>query len=391
MKTILYISPAIFPYGGAYSSRLQNFVRLFYLLGFKTHIISDYSYEKSFNFGKVQKFEDVTYQALANTVSPINRIKCSFISVSYFKKYLSENSVDLVILGNCYDRFSRMRHICKKKNIPCVLEIGEWYDTQTRRLGLLNPYNVIYNRVIKSEYIKSDAVITISRYLENYFLKYTDKVVRIPTILDVENMDYSVQTSNEKIRIVQIGFSGTQKEKYDNIFLALKKLGKDMDKFEYLIYGSDEETVLKNIDNNRELLNDVSACVKIKGRIPQTEVHSIYKNADYSIFIRPIKKSNEAGFPTKLAESMMAGTPVITNKTGDIDLYLHNKLNGYLLKDNSTDSIVKIFQLLLTKTKLDVKKQRIAARKEAMRSFDFRNYTEKLSNLFESLINNKAI
>ncbi|HAN19367.1 MAG: hypothetical protein A2X13_01715 [Bacteroidetes bacterium GWC2_33_15] len=387
MKSLLYISPAIFPYGGAYSSRLQNFARLFYSLGYKLHIISDYSFQNNVSRNKIFQFEHVSYQVLTNVPSPLNRIKCTIFSVSIFRKYISTHNVDIVILGNCYDRFSRMRSICKEKGIPCVLEIGEWYDTNSRRLGKFNPYNIIYNRVIQSEYVKSDGVIAISRYLQQYFKSFTQNVIRIPTILDVQNNDYSLETNNKKLVIVQIGFSGTHKEKFENIFLALKKLGKERTKIEYNIYGSTKDTVLKNISNNTELLDSVSDCVNIKGKVPQPEIHDIYKNADYSIFIRPQKRSNEAGFPTKLAESMMAGTPVITNKTGDIELYLKESVNGYFLEENSVDYLLNIFKQLLNQNYNDHKQLRIEARKEAERSFDYRIYSSDLKKMLESLYN----
>ncbi len=40
-----------------------------------------------------------------------------------------------------------------------------------------------------------------------------------------------------------------------------------------------------------------------------------------------------AGFPTKFVESLGAGCPVITNYTSDLDLYLKNGFNGFVVKD----------------------------------------------------------
>lgn len=72
-----------------------------------------------------------------------------------------------------------------------------------------------------------------------------------------------------------------------------------------------------------------------------------YCEADFSIFVRPDRRSSHAGFPTKLAESLAAGTPVITNNTGDIGLYLKDGENGFLLKDGTQKSVKDVLDKLI--------------------------------------------
>ena len=384
-KNILYISTSLFPKGQAYSTRLVNFARLFNFLEIDVHIISDFTYEVFTDSKAENCFEGCTYQIVSGKPTSFNRIRSTFNSTKIIKEYLDHNSVDFVIIGNCYDRFNRVKRICKERKIPLILEICEWYDTKLRKFGNLNPYNFIYNRCMKYDYIKSDGVIAISQYLYNYFKRYTDNVIRIPTILDTYNTEYSLETKNNKIVIVHVGFSGRHKEKFKNILIALQLLEKKQNKFEYNIYGSDKADVLKNLGSDEQLLESLSGCVNVKGRVPQDKVNSIFMNADFSIFIRPQKRSSNAGFPTKLAESMIAGTPVISNNTGDIGSYLINGENGYLLKDDSPEAIKDVFIRILEMKEQDFRVMRKNARRTAEMNFDFRIYSNEVRKLLSEV------
>ena len=121
--------------------------------------------------------------------------------------------------------------------------------------------------------------------------------------------------------------------------------------------------------------------INIFGRIPQDEVESKLREADFSIFTRPIRKSSDAGFPTKLAESMSVGTPVITNNTGDISMYLHNGKNGYITFENSKEAIYDIFNTVVHMNKNELMEMRKQARYTAMNSFSYEKYKDGLLEL----------
>ena len=188
------------------------------------------------------------------------------------------------------------------------------------------------------------AVFSISRLLDEYYTSIGTKSIRIPTILDVKNMRFSCNTDNEKIVIVYTGNPSTSKELFRPVFEALRENSLFRDKFEFHIYGPDKERVIANIDNDEELYRMVKDNVFIHGKVPQETIGEILRNADYQMFIRPLRRSSNAGFPTKLAESMAVGTPVITNLTGDIGLYLEDGANGFLANGVSSSSITDVFE-----------------------------------------------
>ena len=108
-------------------------------------------------------------------------------------------------------------------------------------------------------------------------------------------------------------------------------------------------------------------------------------DSDFTIFFMPNRKSSNAGFPTKLAESMSVGTPVITNKTGDIGLYLIDKQNGFLLEDDSLKSIEEVLNHIIKMNIHDMVRMREMARKMAEKEFDFSKYIVPMKEFIKEI------
>ena len=71
------------------------------------------------------------------------------------------------------------------------------------------------------------------------------------------------------------------------------------------------------------------------GRVPQSMVPKCLAQMDFSVLLRPNARYAEAGFPTKLVESLSAGVPILANPTSDITQYVRDGREGVLLADHS--------------------------------------------------------
>ena len=78
---------------------------------------------------------------------------------------------------------------------------------------------------------------------------------------------------------------------------------------------------------------------------------------------------------------MAAGTPFIVNDTGDISIYIENGVSGYVLKDVTPSSVQVVLRNILHASVKDRVAMRLAARSVAERYFDWRSYTDALSQL----------
>lgn len=370
-----------FPFGSAWSSRARSFVMLFCSCGYHVHVIAQRPTRKQNNDvlrGYDYSMEYVNYKETFLTLCGIGAASpfCNALS-----SYLKKHKVSFVFSDRMPFASGKISSLAHSFGVPYIIEQCEWFDSSSFKGGIFNPYYRKCMHQIKVANFKvADGIVAISRLFEKHYSRLP--VVRIPTILDIQQIEYSLEVNDDKVcRLIFTGRITGRKELLKPIFEAMAKIPSCKDVLHLDIYGPNRKQVLENIADDKGLWNKVSSSVTIHGRIPQQRVEEKLREADYSIFIRPNRRSSDAGFPTKLAESMSVGTPVITNNTGDVGLYV-NESTGYLLSDNTSESLIKVFESLIQKSKEETRQMRMLARKKAEESFDFRCYIE----LFEKFI-----
>lgn len=376
---LLVITDLSFPTGSAMSSRIKSFCMLFKELGYDIHIIAAKS-DNEVEYKKIYQEDNFTYEIVKSHRS--EQIQ-SFIGnenlVKRVDEYLSCNKIDLVFFNSLGALFNKILAVCKKYNVKTLLEQCEWYDASSFRFNTLDYRYINFNNNLHNNFKKVNGIVSISSLLNDYYLSIGAKTIRIPSIFDVKNGDYKDNASNNKIKLIYTGSVGKSKELLKPIIETITSDENYINNIELDIYGLDKNAVLNNIDNQNGLLKEN---VIIHGRVPYAELKEALKNANYQIFIKPERRSANAQFPTKLAESMSFGTPVITNNTGDICLYLKDGVNGFVCdKDNIKMTIDKIMSI----NNNDYNELRKKARETALRYFDYRNYIEDMKGFVEKL------
>ena len=78
------------------------------------------------------------------------------------------------------------------------------------------------------------------------------------------------------------------------------------------------------------------------GRIQHIETLEYIKKANYSCFFREDDRVSKSGFPTKFAEEITCGTPVLTNKTSNLSDYIKNDENGIFIEPLDVSNIASV-------------------------------------------------
>ncbi|MDE6083907.1 MAG: glycosyltransferase, partial [Muribaculaceae bacterium] len=137
---------------------------------------------------------------------------------------------------------------------------------------------------------------------------------------------------------------------------------------------------------SREQLNLLKDNIVIVGRVPQDSVPAYYKLADFSLIIREPTKKNMAGFPTKMAESMAAGCPVLMTPTSDLERYVQNGVQGILIPDTRIDSIVSGLKTISNLSNDRIQEMKFRAKSLALTKFDWRNYISPMQDFIGSCV-----
>ncbi len=241
----------------------------------------------------------------------------------------------------------KVQRWCTKNNILCIYDVVEWYSKeQIHNLSGYIAYTKknIFNRLIIT---KKQRVIAISSYLENYFSHKGCKVVRIPIIKEKTN--FEVDKYEQDVSTFHFTYAGSHLL-MDNIPLIIKAIAKlndlDRKRIIFTIYGLTEQQVCQYLSHDDII--KTKNCVRFMGCCSNDEVLKAYKNSHFTILLRnPQLRVNQAGFPSKVVESLSQGVPVLCNYSSDLHLYLENNKNASIVDELQEDSLVKAFRTIL--------------------------------------------
>lgn len=271
---------------------------------------------------------------------------------------------------------------CKTNKIKLIADTTEWYTPDKKNIHGLIKY---IDTEIRMRYItkKCFGIICISQFLFDYY-NSSENVILIPPLVDKSEEKWLLKNSNseqqldKKINLVYAGSPGMKKDKLNWIIDLFNNMKDGEKKAELLIIGVNRKE-LNNIYPQYISIDLEKKGIYLMGRIEHSEVLPIIKKADFYIFLREVNRVNMAGFPTKYVEAMSLGTPVITNKTSDLQTYMDNGVNGFFintddkLDQDEFDSILNMSASDLLDMKKNFKDQNI---------FDYNNYIEEFSKLF---------
>lgn len=246
---------------------------------------------------------------------------------------------DLIITYNADYSFSRkMIRYCKNNNIKLANDINEWYANC--ELHLLDILRNHINMTRIQHKIRNK--IVISSFLNNYY-KDSNNVL-IPPLCDPEEAKWTTEINDERIKPydgITLIYAGTpgKKDIIHSVINAVNTLAGEGYAIRFIILGISRDSYMMMYSkflNTQQLHENII----FLGRVSQDLIPAYYKMADFMILVRKPNRKNMAGFPTKFAESMIADVPVITNATSDMNNYVKDGKNGFIVNGYDYDSII---------------------------------------------------
>jgi glycosyltransferase involved in cell wall biosynthesis len=143
------------------------------------------------------------------------------------------------------------------------------------------------------------------------------------------------------------------------------------------------EDLKRHIPNLTAIRRRNEGIIQFCGEADRTEIISQLKKVDFSCLIRKNKRSNNAGFSTKISESMAVGIPMLITDTSDAAVYIRDGVNGILLQDDSKEQVRKGIERILLLRRSDIEKMKRNARRTAEEWLDYTCYSKEIREFLE--------
>jgi glycosyltransferase involved in cell wall biosynthesis len=381
MKRAIILSYSRFPEGDAGAVRQAAMAMLMKEMEYEVFIIGMGPSE----YMEIKYFQDIAFTSLRISGNS-TRIKLTnyFGYRSRLKRFLINcPTYDIILVVDLpLDAMRFVRNYAQKTGAILLHDSVEWYSPEQFRYGKWS-----------LEYLKKDwlnrrffdarwHVIAISTFLDKYFLSKGLNTVRIPAIMDIQQIMHEKHTEKDYI-MIQYGGDPGKKDYLDQFLQALSMLSdKELARIRVRFFGVTEKQIIDLTGVVEQQWNRIKHYIDCRGRESRNEILLGLLTADFSILIRsPEQRYAKAGFPTKVVESLAAGTPVICNLTSDLGMYLHDGKETLIVNDCTALTVCAALKRAISLSFEEKQKMYEASRRCAEENFDYRDYVNALKVL----------
>ena len=333
--TIIYYGGFMLPDKSASANRVVSNGKIFDKLGYKTVFIgaSDDSFD---GLRPVEGYNDMfehahpksTKQWLKHMIS-VEHIEAVMKNYSNVKKIILYNVPMFTLL--------KAKKVFSKRNTEVCYDCTEW--TKDTDGSLPKRIFKAFDEILISNFAHkvADSMIAISSMMEKKY-KSSKNLLILPPLVDI-NDDIWHQITESHKGIYEFCFAGIpdgKKESLNKVVEAFCNINK---KHTLLRIIGITEKDFNKIYPDSYIPKNARNKITFMGRLSHEETIKYILGCDCYIFIRRSDKRNNAGFPTKFAESYTCGVPIITTDVSDVGEYIKKSGKGSLLKDMTIQNI----------------------------------------------------
>lgn len=367
--TIIYYGGFSLPDKSASANRVVSNAKIFASLGYKTIFIGAAPSNKFFDGLRTVPGHDNMFE-YAHPESTKQWL-LHMVSVEHLEKIVSKHTdVCKIILYNVpMFTLLKAKKVFSDRNIEVCYDCTEW--TRDTDGSLPKRLFKAFDEFLISNFAHriADGIIAISSKMEKRYRK-SKKLLVLPPLVDTDDEIWH-QIPEEHDGIFEFCFAGIpdgKKESLDKVVEAFCKI-KEKDTRLRIIGIAEKD--FAEIYPDCDIPEDMRDKIIFMGMLTHKETIRHILGCDCYIFIRRSDKRNNAGFPTKFAESYTCGAPVITTDVSDVGKYIKNSSRGCLLENMTPDSI---YEAMLCQTRNG------ASHKSLNNTFDYKSYIQPTKN-----------
>lgn len=386
---IAYVGPFVFPSSNANSLRVKGMVEALVLLDHEVHICSNFSEQQGGASSELPKgihlhhVQEYTSGLFSELHQGLRGLFLGDITLRWLQSF--QRKPDLIVLyGTHLGYLLRLLRFCRKYNIPLLLDVVEWYDPRHLPGGIFGPFALTNELSMRFVAKNAAGVFVISRYLQEHFSRQGCRTLRVPPLFSFAyRRPQQFREFNGKLNLCYVGSPG-RKEDMESIFIGLQMAYEDGTPFLMHVVGLTFDQFQDSYGMRTLSLFETNSFIKFYGWLENTEARNIIASCDFLVLLRKNQRFVKAGFPSKVAESLCLGTPILANLSSNLDEYLIDGQNSIIVREAKAEDFCTAVCKASLLGKSDLSEMQNHAARCADSNFRIENHVKKISNFIET-------
>lgn len=401
-NAVVYVGNFFFPDGNASGKRVLGNLKAIQDAGYVPYAIGFHTDKEEIKKQEVDGIISYSIQYCAGSKRLNNKKPYAFF-LEVLRNISVEDNVKVVIMYGSLGTVGfnkRIIEFCNRKKIAVVYDLVDMFNKPSKN-NLLRyivkrwELSQLQNNVIK----KCDGGIGISSYIQKNVFGDLCSIV-VPPLAIIKSKPI-LRKDNSPIVIAYATYMSDKnrpvaewKDRVDAIVdLGISLVESNIKNFCFKFIGFTEENLIDMFVNEekekyRERLRSLHENIIFLGPCTNEVAQNEIMNSDFTILLRDSKVSTNAGFPTKVSESLALGVPVLSNLTSDLGNYIFDGKNGFVLKDpNEIEQNFDILRRVLLLDYGQINAMKMSTFEDC--AFDYHKYSDHFGIFFRRLVERK--
>lgn len=355
LERLLYVGPFDFPQRNAAAQLVEATARALISAGNTVTVVGRAT--EGINLGERHAIAPGVEAILASRASRPASIAEAWNTVRATATQLRRGDVQTIVVYNA-PSLTLLFILClgRIRGITVVGHCTEWYlapPLRPRAIRSLIKRADITLRMRVLHKLASGLILS-SEYLRTYYKR--QKTLVVPTLSPRQEVVHETDANAVPVVVYAgVPFEGGRanvqphrmKDRLDLALEWLADIAREGIPFRFDIYGISRDEYLMAVPRHGQLLGEVGEFIEFHGRVHHGYVARAVACADFTLLVRDESRHTLAGFPTKVTESLIGGTPPIASAVGDTKNYIEHGVTGFLLPKDRQES-ARIVRLALS-------------------------------------------
>jgi glycosyltransferase involved in cell wall biosynthesis len=210
--------------------------------------------------------------------------------------------------------------------------------------------------------------------------------LRLPALIDIEEYAPPAPRATGSPLVLLYSGTPTNKDQLGPLIDAVLATPNESRPVELVVAGATAEQLASSSDVGPDRVAHFGERIRPLGWLSRDDVMANLRRADFSVLLRPPHGYAQAGFPSKVPESLAAGCPVFANVTSDLGEYLRDLGNAVICATDATGHVTaETASSALSRANLLTDEQLTAMKQSARQSAEQLHYAQWAPALSEWL------